>query len=285
VKKKLVGMLVLSSTLLLAACSDNAENEAEGGDITLALAEHDDQLVSTTVIAQVLEEEGYNVTMTSVDIPVTWEAVANGEADAMTGAWLPITHGAQYDEFADQMDDLGPHIEDQAKLGLAVPEYMDVDSIEDLSDEAGQEIAGIEPGAGIVEATDETLSTYSNLEDWEQTTSSTGAMTTQLEQAINENDEIIIEGWNPHWMFSRYDLKYLDDPEGTMGEAESIHTFAREGLEDDMPEAYQILSNFEWDVEDMENIMLEIEDDGKDPEDAANDWIDENRDKVDSWVE
>ncbi len=35
----------------------------------------------------------------------------------------------------------------------------------------------------------------------------------------------------------RNDLKYLDDPEGTMGEAESINTVVRQGLADDMPEA------------------------------------------------
>jgi len=259
--------------------------ESNKGTITLAYAQQDDQVVSANVITQVLEEQGYDVNMTSLDIPVVWEAVANGQADAMTGAWIPITHQAQYEEFKDDLDDLGPHIDNQAKLGLVVPSYMDdVDSIEDLDDQANQEIIGIEPGAGIVMATDETLDAYPNLSDWEQVVSSTGAMNAQLERAISANEEIVVEGWNPYWIFQRYDLKYLDDPEGTMGDAESIHTMARLGLKDDMPEAYQILDNFEWDVEDMEGIMLDIED-GKDPEDAASDWIDENRDMVDSWVE
>ncbi len=160
----------------------------------------------------------------------------------------------------------------------------DVDSIEDLDDQANQKITGIEPGAGIVSATDETLEAYPNLSDWEQTISSTGAMNAQLERAISSEDEIVVTGWSPYWIFQRYDLKYLDDPKGTMGEAESIDTIARLGLEEDMPEAYQILDNFEWEASDMESIMLDIED-GADPEDAASDWIDENRDKVDSWVE
>ena len=77
----------------------------------MAYAQTDDQVVSTNVIAQVLEEEGYKVNMTSLDIPVTWEAVAKGEADAMTGAWLPVTHAAQYKEFKDDLDNLGPHID------------------------------------------------------------------------------------------------------------------------------------------------------------------------------
>ncbi|AOF48237.1 ABC transporter permease/substrate binding protein [Tetragenococcus halophilus] len=262
-----------------------ASSGSNRGTITLGYAQQDDQVVSTNVMAQVLEEQGYNVNMTSLDIPVVWQAVANGQVDANTGAWLPITHQAQYEEFKDDVDDLGPHIDKEAKLGLVVPSYMDdVDSIEDLDDQANQKITGIEPGAGIVSATDETLEAYPNLSDWEQTISSTGAMNAQLERAISSEDEIVVTGWNPYWIFQRYDLKYLDDPKGTMGEAESIDTIARLGLEEDMPEAYQILDNFEWEASDMESIMLDIED-GADPEDAASDWIDENRDKVDSWVE
>lgn len=85
------------------------------------------------------------------------------------------------------------------------------------------------------------------------------------------------------WIFQRYDLKYLDDPQGTMGKAESINVMAREGLKEDMPEAHEILSNFEWDIDDMESIMLEIED-GEDPETAASNWIEDNRDIVDEWI-
>ncbi|MEL0537231.1 ABC transporter permease/substrate binding protein [Staphylococcus debuckii] len=258
--------------------------KANKGTITLAYAQTDDQVVSTNVIAQVLEEEGYKVNMTSLDIPVTWEAVAKGEADAMTGAWLPVTHAAQYKEFKDDLDNLGPHIDKKAKLGLVVPSYMDVDSIEDLDNQAKKKITGIEPGAGIVKATDKTIKAYPNLKGWDQVISSTGAMNAQLKRAVKNKDEIVITGWNPYWIFQRYDLKYLKDPKGTMGRAESIDTMARKGLKKDMPEAYRTLDNFKWSVDDMESIMLEIEK-GKEPKKAASDWIKNNRDKVDKWKE
>ena len=77
-------------------------------------------------------------------------------------------------------------------------------------------------------------------------------------------------------IFQRYDLKYLDDPKGSMGKAESINTIARKGLKEDEPEAYRILDNFKWSVKDMESIMLEIEN-GKDPEKATKEWIDNNK--------
>ncbi|MEB6285612.1 glycine/betaine ABC transporter [Staphylococcus haemolyticus] len=260
------------------------DKEANKGTIKLAYAQQDDQIVSTNVIAQVLEEQGYKVDTTSLDIPVTWEAVSKGEVDAMTGAWLPITHGAEYKKVKNDIDNLGPHIDKEAKLGLVVPKYMDVNSIEDLNNQANKKITGIEPGAEIVDATNETLKAYPNLKGWEQINSSTGAMNAELKRAIKNKDDIIITGWNRYWIFQRYDLKYLDDPKGSMGKAESINTIARKGLKEDEPEAYRILDNFKWSVKDMESIMLEIEN-GKDPEKATKEWIDNNRDKVDKWTE
>ncbi|MEL5939709.1 glycine betaine ABC transporter substrate-binding protein, partial [Tetragenococcus halophilus] len=261
-----------------------SQGSSNKGAITLAYAEQDDQVASTTVAAQVLEEEGYNVTMTALDIPVTFEAVANGQADAMLGAWLPTTHEANYEQLGDQLDNLGPSLDKQAQNGLVVPSYMDVDSIEDLTDEADQTITGVEPGAGNTAAAKATLEAYPNLADWDLATSSAGAMTTQLERAMSQEEEVVVSAWSPHWIFSRYDVKFLEDPEGGMGGAESIVTLARLGLEDDMPEAYQILDNFEWEVEDIESVMLEMEE-GDAPEEAAQHWIDNNPEKVEEWVE
>ncbi|MGC7786272.1 ABC transporter permease/substrate binding protein [Staphylococcus epidermidis] len=279
----IIVLIIAILSVILGNVFSSGSKESNKGTITLAYAQQDDQIVSTNVIAQVLEENGYKVNMTSLDIPVTWEAVSKGEADAMTGAWLPITHNAEYQKFKNDIDNLGPHIDKQAKLGLVVPKYMDVNSIEDLNNQANKKITGIEPGAGIVDATNKTLKVYPNLKGWKQINSSTGAMNAELKRAIKNKDDIIITGWNPYWIFQRYDLKYLDDPKGTMGKAESINTIARKGLKEDMPEAYRILDNFKWSVNDMESIMLKIEN-GEDPKKATKEWIDNNRDKVDKWT-
>lgn len=201
----------------------------------------------------------------------------------MVAAWLPGTHAEQFEAYGDQVEQLGPNLEGAA-IGLVVPEYMDVDSIEDLTDEAGQTITGIEPGAGVVNAAENAVEEYDNLEDWTVQTSSSGAMATELGNAIDNEDDIVVTGWSPHWKFQAYDLKYLDDPDGVFGEAETIETMVREGLEEDAPEAYQVLDNFYWETDDMEEVMLDINE-GATPEDAAADWVEANQDKVDEWTE
>lgn len=279
--------LTASSAVLLAACAGGGSDEEAtvggGQEIELAYVAWDTEIASTNVIGTVLEDLGYDVKLTQLDNAIMWEAVANGEADAMVSAWLPLTHNAQFESYGDQMEDLGPNLEGAA-IGLVVPSYMDVNSIADLSDEAGKAITGIEPGAGVVAASQRALEDYDNLSDWTVETSSSGAMTTQLTQAYENQEDIVVTGWSPHWKFQAMDLKYLEDPEGTFGEAETINTMVREGLQDDMPEAYQVLDNFEWSVEDIEAIMLEIQE-GEDPEDAAEAWIEANPEKVAEWTE
>lgn len=251
-------------------------------EVNLTYVEWDTEIASTTVVSEVLKDMGYDVKMTPLDSAIMWEAVANGEADGMVAAWLPGTHGPQYEKFKDRVEDLGANLDGGAKLGIVVPSYMDVDSIEDLKDQGDKRIIGIEPGAGIMAAAEKTVADYKNLSDWDLVASSGGAMTTELANAVKKKEPIVVTGWSPHWMFSRYDLKYLEDPKGTMGGDESIKTMVRQGLKDDQPEVYKVLDNFNWELSDIEGVMLEIEK-GTDPVKAARNWIDHNPDKVAEW--
>jgi len=150
-------------------------------------------------------------------------------------------------------------------------------------EEMGYAITGIEPGAGVFKASEEAVEEY-GLEGWEVQASSSGAMTTALGEAYDNEEPIIVTGWSPHWKFAEYDLKYLDDPEGVFGEAETINTTVREGLEDDMPEAYEVLDNFNWSTDDMEAVMLDITE-TDDPAESAANWVEENEDQVSEWVD
>lgn len=152
-----------------------------------------------------------------------------------------------------------------------------------ISEQVDYTFVGIEPGAGMMGLAEDTLAEYENLEGWELTESSTAGMLGELDKAIKNEEPIIVAGWNPHWKFISYDLKYLEDPKGTFGETESIHTIAREGLEEDMPEAYEILDRFHWETEDMEQVMYDAQDSTF--EEAAAKWVEENQDKVNEWTE
>ncbi len=281
-KKKFatIGGAILLALGGLSAFSYFTKKE-DKGTINLAYVEWDSEVASTNVLGEVLKEMGYKVNMTPLDNAIMWESVSKGESDAMVSAWLPKTHKAQFEQYKSSLDPLNANLKG-AKVGLVVPSYMDVNSIDELTDEAGKSITGIEPGAGVVAAAEETMKAYPNLNDWKLETSSSGAMVIALDQAIKNKKPIVITGWSPHWMFSKYDLKYLEDPKQTMGNEESIKTMARKGLKKDQPEAYNVIKNFNWETKDIESIMLKVNN-GDSPEEAAKEWIKNNPDKVSEW--
>lgn len=269
-------MTGITQSFLKATTSDKKE-------ITLAYVEWDSEVASTNVLAEVLTSQGYDVNLISLDNAVAWKSIAEGNADASVSAWLPATHQAQYEQYKDQLVDLGANLFGTS-LGLAVPSYMDISTIEELTSQANQTIIGIEPGAGIMAAADSAVNEYANLSTWSLTASSTGAMVTSLEQALKNEDDIVVTAWMPHWMFAKYDLKLLEDPMGVFGDAEEIHTIVRQGLKEDQADAYNIIDQFNWEPEDMQAVMLAISE-GKTPSQSARDWIELNPDKVKEWLD
>lgn len=258
--------------------------DSGGQTVTLATVNWESEIASTNVLAQVLKEARFNVQITTVDPAIMFSSVAEGQLDAMVGGWVPTTHQAYAEEYGDSMVDLGANLEG-AISALTVPTYMeDINSITELTDENDSTITAIEPGAGVTNSAQNAVKEYDNLSDWEVSVSSTGAMIAELDQAINNEEDIVVVGWKPHWMFMDYDLKMLDDPENVFGGYEEIHSYAREGLKEDNPEAYKIIDNFYWEVEDMSSVMEELATDVE-PEEAADNWIEANRETVDGWLE
>ncbi|WP_252314819.1 glycine betaine ABC transporter substrate-binding protein [Sinobaca sp. H24] len=285
--KKTAGLSIAGGlTIGLAACGGGSEEsegaEEEGGEVNLTYVAWESEIASSNVIKLMLEEAGQDVTLTQVDQSPMWSSVANGDADGFVAAWLPTDMDAEYERYGDEMVDLGPNLEGN-KTGLAVPEYMDIDSIEDITTDTAEHITGIDAGAGIMLATEEALDVYDL--DIELLASTDAAMTSELGGKINNEEPVIVTAWQPHWKFNTYDLKFLEDPEGVFEADGEIRTMVREGLAEDNPEAYQILDNFYWTPEDMNQVMLDVAQNDMEPEEASQKWIDENRDTVDEWLE
>lgn len=293
-KKWSLIVTVMTVIALLAACSsDNGgtnggtSKEDPKKEIKLAYVAWDSEIASTNVVREVLEQKlGYKVDMLQVDAGPMWSGIANGSADAMVAAWLPTTHESYVKDNEGKFEDLGPNLIG-TKLGLVVPTYMDVNSIEELNDAVGESvkhtIVGIEPGAGLMMATEQVLEEYGLADNWNLLSSSSSAMTQELEKAYSNEEPIIVTGWTPHWKFAKMDLKYLEDPKGVYGQDEQIHTIVRNGLKDAQPEAYAFLDAFEWSPDDMAEVMIQIVE-GTSPEDAAKAWVEANPDKVDAWL-
>lgn len=274
----LISLLVMIGGGIVNSFSQASESNKK---ISLGYVQWDSEVASTTVLGQALKAHGYNVTLTPLDNAVLWQSVANKQVDASLSAWLPNTHGALLKKYKDNLTVVGTNLTG-VKTGLVVPDYMSVKSISDLTDQANKTITGIEPGAGIMATTADMMKVYPNLKDWNLQVSSSGTMVSALDKAYRNKEDIVLTGWSPHWMFSKYKLKYLEDPQKAMGEKEAIKTIARKNLKSDDPDTYKILEKFKWTSDDMAGVMLDIQA-GMKPTDAADKWIKANQKTVDSW--
>lgn len=151
-----------------------------------------------------------------------------------------------------------------------------------IGEQVKYEIIGIDPGAGLMKATETAIKEY-GLSDWTLVEGSGTAMAAALDKAYKSQKPIIVTGWTPHWKFAKYDLKYLADPKNVFGGDEQIHTIVRQGLKDEHASAYEMLDRFSWTPDDMAKVMVDIQD-GKKAEEAAQAWVDANAAKVDEWV-
>lgn len=295
---------------MLAAClfSATAAGETVAGQtgerqtIRIAYTDWASSVASANLIRGVFQEKlAMRCELVMMSADRMWEAVAKGEVDAMLSAWLPDTHAHYKEAFGEKVVDLGPNLEG-ARTGLVVPDvklgrlaagagirksYITIDSIEEIKDHAGKfnrRIIGIEPEAGIMRQTGEAMETY-GLEDFELVKGSEKEMTDVLSRAIRRQEWIVITGWIPHWSFARWNLRFLEDPKNIYGGKGYVHTLVREGLSEDMPEAFALLDNFHWEPEAVGQVMLWIqEDDGRVPYDKALRWMRANPGKVDAWL-
>ncbi len=275
---------ILMLCLISAGCTGTQETAEPKKEISIGYVTWDCAIASTNVMKQVFEEAGYEVNLVAVDAGPLFQALARGDVDFTTTGWLPHTHEHYWEQYGDQIDYVNENIPGAARIGLVVPTYVTIDSIEemnDVADQFGGRIVGIEPGAGIMTRTEQAIEEYGL--DYELVASSSAGMAAELSSSINDEEWVVVTGWSPHWKFGRYDLKFLEDPKGVYGGAEDIVTLARQDLATDDPEAYGILTRFEWTSEDIASVMTDIAG-GMPEEEAAKAWVDANPEKVQAWL-
>lgn len=294
--------VIIILSMILSACGGNDNNEGNNAsdnnkegdnlgqkELTIPYVAWASATASNHVMEVVLEEAGYDVTLKQVNSGAMYTAVSDGSADATVCVWLPHTDASYWEKYKEDLVHLGPNLEG-APLGLVVPKYMDINSIEDLAkntnsvgDNTEWTITGIEPGAGQMKLTEEKVMSEYGLDKWNLQASSSPAMAASLGEAIKNKEPVVVTLWSPHWAFSKWDLKYLDDPKNIYGDPDNINTIARKGLKEDAPKANKILDQFKWSKEQIGEVMVKINN-GMEPAKAAQEWVKNNQDSVSEWT-
>ena len=248
-----------------------------------------DENVAVSNLTKILLENdlGYgSVNLKLLDVGLLFDGVARGDLDAFQDVWLPKTHATYWKKYKDRVVDLGLWYKGAANLGLGVPDYVEAQSIGDLNkyrNEFGGEIIGIESGSGIMKITQNDVIPGYNL-DYALAASSTPAMLAEVKRALGGKKPIVFTAWKPHWMFTAYPIRYLEDPKNLMGGNEQPTAIAREGLKDEMPDAQAFLDALTLNESQLGKLELMIND-AKSPVEGVTAWLKNNRDVVQPWVD
>ncbi|CAN1602457.1 glycine betaine ABC transporter substrate-binding protein [Pseudomonas mediterranea] len=209
------------------------------------------------------------VKLVLADIGIQFQALANGSIDLIPMVWLPSTHKSFYDKYKDKLEDLGSLYE--GRIGMAVPTSIpttEIASVEDLNkpevrEKLGGKILTSEVGNGQYKLTEKAIKEY-KLDGYKMVASSESGMLSELDRNLKRDKWSLINAWSPHWMFSKWSLRYLDDPKQIFGGAEQIHAVARKGFSAEHPDVARFFANFKIPQADLEKLMATARDSSAD---------------------
>jgi glycine betaine/proline transport system substrate-binding protein len=242
-----------------------------------------------SLIAQRVIQQAYNLPVERVmaDIGIQYASVARGDLDLMLMAWLPLTHKDYWTRVRDRVLDFGSMY--SGRLGWVVPDYVDAAEVRSITDLRNPEVAvrfqntvqGIDPGSGLNQASERALLDY-NLTDMRLVASSSAAMTAVLDKAIRERRWVMVTSWTPHWMFARYKLRFLEDPQLVFGGVEWIHALGRQGLDRDHSDLAAFLSRFQIPDRELSDLLLMANE--RSAAEAVEDYLDRHPARIRYWT-
>ncbi|SPH18277.1 Glycine betaine-binding protein OpuAC [Defluviimonas aquaemixtae] len=241
----------------------------------------------------------------------------DGSADVYTDLWMP-NREAIWNEYIDGAQTVGHNIPYLGTQKMYVPSYMAerVKSVEDLKDPEvaamfdkdgngkGEYWAG-DAGWNSTRMWQVKFKSYGLSELWEPEILPDATFKAQLQTAIQREQPILFYYWTPEWVHAAYDLTPIEEPERTEGcenvdlekedwlevsnfscassDAEIFVAYSKT-LEKRNPPVAKFLSQMQLDPDVVNEWILKIGRDGMDPRDVAEDWVANNMDTVNEWI-
>lgn len=295
------GAVLVVAMMGLTACSghpssfggtggggDDGGGDGGGGDKSISVAMisgWDEDVAATYLWKELLEQRGYTMEVRELDVASTFTGVAQGQVDIYLDAWLPVTHESYWKRYENRLEVLATWAE--GKNMLAVPDYVDAKTLDDLKTNPApfaNRIIGIEAGAGLMKATREKVIPAYGLTNYELMEGSSAAMLAALDTTIKQKKPVVVTLWQPHWAFSRFPIRPLEDPKNAFGKPDQLQVIATKGFGEKNPEVAGWMKNFKLTQDQLSSLTLALHNAGKGKEQAAaKEWLAQNKQVADAW--
>lgn len=299
--------------VILTAC---AATPVAAPKIPIKLAENPWTGSSVNVnVAKILLEEqlGYTVELVTIDENAQWAALASGDLSATLEVW-PSGHAENVAQYIDEqkvVERLGP-LGVVGKISWYIPAYMveqnpALATWEGLMDpavaaqfktaetgELGQFLAGDPSWVQYDEAIIKNLGLSFQVVQ----SGSEQAVLAAVDAAYSREEPLLFYFWTPHSVHAKYQLTAVELPaysEECYATAETggvacdypedaLFKAAWAELQTQAPEAYQLLKNMQYSNDDQIAMIAATELEGKEPAQAAREWVEANERTWKAWL-
>jgi glycine betaine/proline transport system substrate-binding protein len=314
-------MVGVAVALLAAGCGAERSSSSSGGssagggggsdcgEVVLNEQSWVGSTANVYVAKNLLENElGCTVSITKIAEQPVFEAMADGKVDAILEDWQ---HTDLYKKY---IDELGV-VKDAGSLGVTghigwyVPQYLveenpELDTWQGVgknwemfqtpeSGDKGQFLSG-DPS---YVTNDESLIDTLNLNFKVVYAGGEASEIAAIKQAYAQEEPILFYWYEPQWLNAALDLTEVKLPKRTPGcdaDPDQVDCaypnydlrklYSTEFAESGSP-AVEFIENFQWSNDDQELVGQMIAEDKMPPEEAAAQWLSDNQDKADAWLE
>ena len=308
--------------LALAACGESKDDDDGGGESASAGGKDCGKVVlneqawagstaNTYIAKNVLEDDlGCDVEVTKITEIPAFQAMADGKMDAVLEDWQHVDQYEQYIDKAGTVVQGGP-LGVEGHIGWFIPkfvmdehpEFKTWEGLKGEEDVFNNEFLGGDPS--YVQKDKELIQAL-GLDLKHVTAGAEPAQVARWSQAYKQQKPVLFYWYTPQYLNQQYDLaevklpprtdankdckddaKEGGDPEQYKCEYDVtiINKLFSKKFADSGSPAYDVLKKMKLTNEDQELVAKAIAGDKQDPDEAAADWVKDNQDKVDQWLQ
>jgi glycine betaine/proline transport system substrate-binding protein len=314
-------LMALMLALFVAACGEEKSDSGGGesassggkdcGKVVLNEQAWAGSTANTYIAKAVLEDElGCEVEVTKItEIPV-FQAMADGKVDAVLEDWQHTDEYAKYIDKAGTVVQGGP-LGVEGHIGWFIPkfvmdehpEFKSWEGLKGKEDVFNNEFLGGDPS--YVQKDKELIKAL-GLDLKHVTAGAEPAQVARWSQAYKQDKPVLFYWYTPQYLNQEYDLAEVKLPPRTEankdckddakegGDPEQykceydvtiINKLFSKKFADSGSPAYDVLKKMKLTNEDQELVAKAIAGDKQDPEEAGADWVKDNQDKVQQWLQ
>jgi len=314
--------MALALALFVAACGSSKDDDDSGGSnqsasgkdcgtVTLNEQAWAGSTANTYIAKNVLEDKlGCQVEVTKITEIPAFQAMADGKTDAVLEDWQHTDQYAQYIDKAGTVVQGGP-LGVEGHIGWFIPkfvmdehpEFKTWEGLKGKEDVFNNEFLGGDPS--YVQKDKELIKAL-GLDLKHITAGAEPAQVARWSQAYKQKKPVLFYWYTPQYLNQEFDLaevklpprtdankdckddaKEGGDPEQYKCEYDVtiINKLFSKKFADSGSPAYDMLKKMKLTNEDQEKVAKAIAGDKQDPDEAGADWVKDNPDKVDAWLQ